>query len=490
MSLTKVSYSMVNGAPVNVLDFGADPTGVADSTAAFQNAHDYCVSTGQYFGVVIPAGEYLQTARINWSPFVQVRTNGYVVMNITMASGFAWNISQQWGPKTGITGAGEQAYRILFVGGIEFKNSNATNTATCFLIGSDSTNPSILATSMVCLEGLSTFNFQGAVEIADHAYIITFKECHFIGSYDPVRAPSCNGLYSRARDLTDSGSVNFVNCTFALLGNACNTPYTNGRLYVYFELCEFGQCARIIGLTPSRPTAGEIFSMTDCYFESTFDFGTPACYINNNELHINNCFLYAGPYTYYDNPMFANATESGLITVNGFNLAMVNAPAVFISGDATSTIQASGFNYRLGTSQPVAVVTSIGNLNNTTNGNFLAKGNLTSQFAPATQWGLDYASSTSVPNLITIASGATFDLASGSGIVVLHSNTDGAGAVFFCYGGTVAKLGGDASYVAGGASAGEVGLFYNGGTSKYRIQNAKVASQAIFVTDIRTRLSV
>lgn len=35
MSLTKVSYSMITGAPANVLDFGADPTGVADSTAAF-----------------------------------------------------------------------------------------------------------------------------------------------------------------------------------------------------------------------------------------------------------------------------------------------------------------------------------------------------------------------------------------------------------------------------------------------------------------------
>ena len=35
MSLTKVSYSMIQGAMANVLDFGADPTGVADSTAAF-----------------------------------------------------------------------------------------------------------------------------------------------------------------------------------------------------------------------------------------------------------------------------------------------------------------------------------------------------------------------------------------------------------------------------------------------------------------------
>ena len=38
MSLTKVSYSMIEGAPVNVLDFGADPTGVVDSLPAFQAA--------------------------------------------------------------------------------------------------------------------------------------------------------------------------------------------------------------------------------------------------------------------------------------------------------------------------------------------------------------------------------------------------------------------------------------------------------------------
>jgi hypothetical protein len=35
MALTKVSYSMIQGASANVLDFGADPSGVEDSTAAF-----------------------------------------------------------------------------------------------------------------------------------------------------------------------------------------------------------------------------------------------------------------------------------------------------------------------------------------------------------------------------------------------------------------------------------------------------------------------
>jgi len=38
MSLTKASYLLVNGAPANVLDFGADSTGVADSAPAFTAA--------------------------------------------------------------------------------------------------------------------------------------------------------------------------------------------------------------------------------------------------------------------------------------------------------------------------------------------------------------------------------------------------------------------------------------------------------------------
>ena len=52
MSLTKVSYSMITGAPVNVLDYGADPTGVANSTTAIQAAVD--AGSAVYF----PAGTY------------------------------------------------------------------------------------------------------------------------------------------------------------------------------------------------------------------------------------------------------------------------------------------------------------------------------------------------------------------------------------------------------------------------------------------------
>lgn len=61
MSLTKVIYSMIDGAPVNILDFGADPTGTDDSTAAIQNAIN---ATSTPLAVYFPAGVYKVTSTI------------------------------------------------------------------------------------------------------------------------------------------------------------------------------------------------------------------------------------------------------------------------------------------------------------------------------------------------------------------------------------------------------------------------------------------
>jgi hypothetical protein len=69
MSLTKVTYSMIEGAPVNVLDYGADPTGVADSTAAIQAA----VNAGD--AVYVPAGTYI-TDVVNLSANTEIFGDG------------------------------------------------------------------------------------------------------------------------------------------------------------------------------------------------------------------------------------------------------------------------------------------------------------------------------------------------------------------------------------------------------------------------------
>jgi hypothetical protein len=63
MSLTKVSYSMIEGATINVLDFGAVADGVADDTAAIQAAIAYTLANG-YRTLYFPAGTYKTSASL------------------------------------------------------------------------------------------------------------------------------------------------------------------------------------------------------------------------------------------------------------------------------------------------------------------------------------------------------------------------------------------------------------------------------------------
>jgi len=62
MSLTKVSYSMITGAPVNVKDYGAVGDGTTNDTTAMQAAITAVATTGQ--GLYIPAGTYKITSAL------------------------------------------------------------------------------------------------------------------------------------------------------------------------------------------------------------------------------------------------------------------------------------------------------------------------------------------------------------------------------------------------------------------------------------------
>jgi len=96
MSLTKVSYSMIKGAYVNVLDFGATPvtTGLptVDSTAAIQAALDYVTSSDNVNGtaqtVFIPAGKYLVTAPLRVPSVTRVIGAGKFQTELIADAGF------------------------------------------------------------------------------------------------------------------------------------------------------------------------------------------------------------------------------------------------------------------------------------------------------------------------------------------------------------------------------------------------------------------
>lgn len=84
MSLTKVSYSMITGAPFNVLDYGADLTGSADSSAAIQAA---ITAAGENGMVFYPAGTYKISASVNLLPLqVHVGENATITVGSNISA--------------------------------------------------------------------------------------------------------------------------------------------------------------------------------------------------------------------------------------------------------------------------------------------------------------------------------------------------------------------------------------------------------------------
>jgi hypothetical protein len=88
MALTKVTYSMIEGAPVNVKDFGAAGDGVTDDAAAIQAALDFVKNIGSG-AVYFPSGTYFINSKASTVDlFAAVEIDN--VQNITiMGNGYS-----------------------------------------------------------------------------------------------------------------------------------------------------------------------------------------------------------------------------------------------------------------------------------------------------------------------------------------------------------------------------------------------------------------
>lgn len=94
MSLTKVSYSMIQGAFLNVLDYGAVGDNVVDCTTAFQAAIDACPDGGTVF---IPVGKFKLTAAISTSKAVHLVGAGFTNAVSAPFGNSAWNDTTKFG---------------------------------------------------------------------------------------------------------------------------------------------------------------------------------------------------------------------------------------------------------------------------------------------------------------------------------------------------------------------------------------------------------
>lgn len=127
MALTKISYSLINGAPINILDFGADSTGNVDSTAAIQAAFDY--AGANHCQVNIPVGVYKTSSTL------------YIDKDNVLVYGQG-NPSTGAGASRGIAGDATEGPVINYTGtacALQVSKSRSANP------NSDGTNPGFIA---------------------------------------------------------------------------------------------------------------------------------------------------------------------------------------------------------------------------------------------------------------------------------------------------------------------------------------------------------
>lgn len=122
MALTKVSYSMIEGAVANVMDFGAVGNGIANDTVAVQMAIDSLAATGGT--VFFPTGEYRIARNIGTNDRWGVKV---VNSNITLAGTGAGSKLRRFNTNISTYAL---AYPIVFVGTPDSDVAAATKNVT------------------------------------------------------------------------------------------------------------------------------------------------------------------------------------------------------------------------------------------------------------------------------------------------------------------------------------------------------------------------
>ena len=126
-------------------------------------------------------------------------------------------------------------------------------------------------------------------------------------------------------------------------------------------------------------------------------------------------------------------------------------------------------------------------------GRLTVNGNIIPIGAPNTFWGIDYApvNSSASGSFVTLAFGATYDLASGSGVVMIFEQSSSVGVLMAqcAYGGVYIVSNPQSAYTTTVNTASKVNLYYNSGTGAYRLQNnySSGVSYTFWIATMRIR---
>lgn len=245
MSLTKVSYSMINGSPANVLDYGAVGDGVTDDTAAIVAA------LAARPRVYLPAGTYKTTSTITIP-------GGSVVFG----DGVATIIKPTSASNSFICFLQSAASQIT---DMYLDGSAATGQSTIgILCGNDAgggdSNPTLARLRIQNFSGLNAVGLY-----IRKALRVVVEQCYIFSNYYGVYINEPTGMYPTTVWIAHS----------TVSSSTAEGVYFNNGYQVCFDNCIFESNGKE-GLKLQRGT-GEAYlgKLTNCWFEDN-QYGQPS----------------------------------------------------------------------------------------------------------------------------------------------------------------------------------------------------------------------
>ena len=232
MALTKASYSLVTGAPFNVLDYGADPTGVANSRDAFQAAIDALVATGKSGRLDIPAGTYRMNSGITIDASVCTVVGYAALLDFS-------SFAASTGAAITITGASINYFGNPYFNGVNViqglkiqgpGQAVAGNTGVLF------TGSGLLGSNDYAMRDCEVFEFTKGIVMGNVAYHLLFDHCSIFlcgvavegqlfanaGARNVFhRCTIFNSDYGFSLKNNSSGSTDITDCVIAGIGLVC-----------------------------------------------------------------------------------------------------------------------------------------------------------------------------------------------------------------------------------------------------------------------------
>jgi hypothetical protein len=251
---------------VSVLEYGADPTGVNDSTQAFKDAvayvRDTIIATNFQTSllVLIPGGIYKITGKVTISPFVHLELQGFVKIESSVSNDSTIHFTAQAGDPSFTNLMNRQEYQSspwinAASGGLLIKSTlNRTTTGGGSIgleVGSKTDLGGLKPTSRYVFSHVNISGFDISVQMNKYNhYLGAFEYCHFelnntlvrfgdtvsnvINSGENMMFKRCifAGAKTAFHWLVDGMDCNFISCSFDFIDRMWFVERGYKRIYM------------------------------------------------------------------------------------------------------------------------------------------------------------------------------------------------------------------------------------------------------------------